>query len=63
MVSDVELVLDAHAVLGEGPIWLPADNMLAWVDIMGHRVHRFDPLTGRDESFDVGQPVGAVAPR
>ncbi len=63
MVSDVDLVLDAHAVLGEGPIWLPADNMLAWVDIMGHRVHRFDPLTGRDESFDVGQPVGAVAPR
>jgi sugar lactone lactonase YvrE len=62
-VNDVELVLDAHAALGEGPIWLPADNMLAWVDITGHRVHRFDPATGRDESFDVGQPVGAVAPR
>jgi sugar lactone lactonase YvrE len=33
---------------------------LYWVDIVRDQVHRFDPKTGEDESFDVGQNVGTV---
>jgi sugar lactone lactonase YvrE len=58
-----ELVLDAHARHGEGPLWHPTEHTLDWVDIMAGLVHRFDPLTGTDVSVDVGQPVGAVVPR
>jgi sugar lactone lactonase YvrE len=58
-----ELVLDARAGLGEGPLWDARSSELLWVDIMAGLVHRFDPATGANTAFDVGQPVGAVVPR
>jgi sugar lactone lactonase YvrE len=61
--DDVELVLDAKANLGEGPVWDDRTGEVVWVDIMAHAVHRFDPRTGADRVADVGQPVGAVALR
>jgi len=60
---DVEVVLDAHAAVGEGPVWDQRTNRLFWVDIMGHKVHVYDPATDHDTSVDVGQPVGAAALR
>lgn len=60
---EVELVLDAHAQLGEGPVWDGMTNVLMWVDIVGCVVHRFDPSVGCDRVVNVGKPVGAVAPR
>ena len=59
----VELLLDAHALVGEGPVWDDASGTLVWVDIMSNAVHRYDPATGRDVSIDVGQPVGAAVLR
>jgi sugar lactone lactonase YvrE len=61
--ADLETVVDEGASLGEGPVWDGARRSLVWVDIMAHEVHRLDPVTGRDAALDVGQPVGAVAPR
>jgi sugar lactone lactonase YvrE len=58
-----ELVLDARANLGEGPLWDARSGELLWVDIMVGIVHRFDLASGVDRAFDVGQPVGAVVPR
>jgi len=58
-----ELVLDARAGLGEGPLWDSRTGELLWVDIMAGLVHRFDPTSSTDSAFDVGQPVGAVVPR
>jgi sugar lactone lactonase YvrE len=58
-----ELVLDAHAGLGEGPLWDARSGALLWVDIMAGLVHRFDPAAGTDVTLAVGQPVGAVVPR
>jgi sugar lactone lactonase YvrE len=60
---DAEIVLDAHAELGEGPAWEAANRKLIWVDIKASRVHRFDPATGEDQTLDVGQHVGAAVPR
>jgi sugar lactone lactonase YvrE len=62
MTEHVEIVLDAHAELGEGPSWDPATRRLIWVDITAELVHRFDPASGQDERFEVGQPVGAAVP-
>ena len=62
MAAAVELALDAHAELGEGPSWDPATRRLIWVDITADLVHRFDPASGEDERFEVGQPVGAAVP-
>jgi sugar lactone lactonase YvrE len=60
---EVELVLDAGAEVGEGPAWDAQAGHLVWVDITGCLVHLFDPLTGANRSFEVGQHVGAAAPR
>ncbi len=58
----VELALDARADLGEAPVWDDRAGLLVWVDITAGRVHRFDPVFRRDETFDTGQPVGAAVP-
>ena len=58
-----ELVLDARALLGEGPVWDAAASVLYWVDIDRCLVHRFDPATGEDETMDAVEPAGAVVPR
>jgi sugar lactone lactonase YvrE len=59
---EVELVLDAGAELGEAPCWDSRAQILLWVDITAGIVHRFDPARDTDETFDVGQPVGAAVP-
>jgi sugar lactone lactonase YvrE len=57
-----ELLLDAHAALAEGPVWLEASNELVWVDIERGEVHWLDPATGADRSLNVGTRPGAVLP-
>lgn len=59
----VEVAVDSHAQLGEGPIWDEGSGQLIWVDILAGLIHRFDPGAGADETTEVGQPVGAVASR
>ncbi|MBP85370.1 MAG: hypothetical protein CMJ64_01420 [Planctomycetaceae bacterium] len=62
-MTTATLLLDAQATLGEGPIWDQRDNILWWIDINEHKLHRFDPATHEKETFDVGQRVGTVVPR
>jgi sugar lactone lactonase YvrE len=62
-VDEAELVLDARAEHGEGPMWYAAENLLVWLDIARHLVHLYDPGSGHDRTIDVGQPVSAVQPR
>jgi sugar lactone lactonase YvrE len=59
----VEVVLAAAARLGEGPVWDPRSSTLRWVDIERGQVHRFDPASGADTFFEVGEAVGTVAVR
>ncbi|MEH2070916.1 MAG: SMP-30/gluconolactonase/LRE family protein [Nostoc sp.] len=54
-------VLEARARLGEGPIWDSTKKQLYWIDTYNHKVHQFDPLTGKNSFFDVGDVVGAIA--
>lgn len=61
-MGEAERVLRARARLGEGPVWDAATGTLLWVDIYDHRVHRFDPATGRDQAWETGDVVSAVRP-
>ena len=63
MAGTPELVLDARALLGEGPVWDAPRGRLLWVDIEGFAVHVHDPATGGDRAVPVGEHVGCVAPR
>ncbi|MBP1993437.1 SMP-30/gluconolactonase/LRE family protein [Paenibacillus eucommiae] len=62
-MNTATLVLDAKAALGEGPSWDAERKLLYWVDITRESFHAFNPVTGTDEVFQVGQQVGAVVPR
>jgi sugar lactone lactonase YvrE len=55
-----QLVLPHHATLGEGAIWDERGQHLYWVDIAANRVMRFDPKTGDNLVYEVGQSVGTV---
>lgn len=61
-MADLELVLDVHAELGEGPVWDAERSVLLFVDIMRGDVHAFNPSTASDRVVNIGLPVGAVAP-
>lgn len=63
MSTQVELVVDAHAVIGEGALWNSAEQVLYWVDIMGNKLHVHDPSGESDRVMDIGQPVGTVVVR
>jgi sugar lactone lactonase YvrE len=58
-----ELVLDARASLGEGPVWDDRAGCLWWVDILEEAIHRTDPVSGRDEALPIGRMPGAVGLR
>jgi sugar lactone lactonase YvrE len=59
----VETVVAAGAELGEGPIWDERSGRIAWVDILGRRIHLTDSVTGATESIETPLHVGAIAPR
>jgi sugar lactone lactonase YvrE len=56
-----EPVGNIHSQWGEGPVWWR--GALYFVDIEGHHVHRYDPASGEEKTWDVGQRVGTVVPR
>lgn len=58
-----ELVHDAHAQLGESPVWDGRDSRLVWIDGFARTLHRFDPATRGDDPLPYELEVGAVAPR
>ena len=62
-MTDVTCVLDAGAELGEGTLWDPREGVLWWVDIWGSRIHRYDPATGRDDTWETPEYVGCVGVR
>jgi sugar lactone lactonase YvrE len=59
--ASVEVVVNLHARLGEGPRWDHRKGLLAWVDILGGHVHQTDPASGFTTTIQVGPEVGALA--
>jgi sugar lactone lactonase YvrE len=60
---DVELVVDSHDTVGEGPMWDDRESVLRWIDITGQRLHRYDPATGEHREVALPEPAGTIAPR
>ncbi|TLS46535.1 SMP-30/gluconolactonase/LRE family protein [Streptomyces montanus] len=62
-MTNVEVAVREQAALGEGPTWDPAAGRLVWVDILGSRVHTYEPVSGRRTVMATEQHVGAAKPR
>jgi sugar lactone lactonase YvrE len=59
--NEVELVVDAHCQLGEGPAYFY--DRLWWVDILGKRIHEYDPANGTHHAHIFDVQVTVVVPR
>lgn len=60
-MMSIEVVGGVKSQWGEGPVWWK--GALYYVDIEGHKIHRYSPETGEEISWNVGQRVGTVVPR
>ncbi|MFI8521682.1 SMP-30/gluconolactonase/LRE family protein [Streptomyces sp. NPDC085481] len=58
-----ETAVRESAELGEGPTWDEAGARLLWVDILGSRIHTYEPAGGRRTVLATDQHVGAAKPR
>jgi sugar lactone lactonase YvrE len=63
MTTPYEVAVRAEAELGEGPTWDAVAGRLLWIDILGSRLHTYDPATGRRSVRRTEQHIGAVKPR
>lgn len=60
---DITCVVDARAELGEGTIWDPAAGVLWWIDIWGKLIHRYNPATGQDDTWEAPEFLGCIGLR
>ena len=58
-----DLLFQSNAKLGEGPVWDHRAQLLYWADIEAFTLHVFDPATGTDRAFDLGEYIGSLAIR
>ena len=60
---DVKLVIPAQDIVGESAVWDDERGLLAWVDIIGQRIHRLDPQTGMHEVWPTPGLVTSIGLR
>ena len=56
-------VWNAKAELGEGTLWSRREQALYWLDILGRRLHRFDPASGAQATWQFDEEISAAAER
>jgi sugar lactone lactonase YvrE len=61
--TDIERVLKAEALIGEGPLWSARSQRLYWADIVGKKVHIFNPTDGSNETYDLPELVTSISTR
>jgi sugar lactone lactonase YvrE len=49
--------------VGECPVWHAGERRLYWVDILEKKIHRFDPATAKNETFELPEIVPCIGLR
>ncbi|WP_269713327.1 SMP-30/gluconolactonase/LRE family protein [Caulobacter sp. NIBR2454] len=62
-MTDVQCVWPVEAELGEGPVWMAGENAIWFVDIKKKNIHRFEPSTGRRDTWAAPDQPGFIVPR
>ncbi len=60
-MAEVEILLDAHATIGEAPTWSAAEAALYWIDVKAPALHRYHPMSGEARHWPVTSDIGAFA--
>ena len=59
-MPEVELLVDAKDILGEGVIWNPDEQAVYWCDNLKSSIQRYHPATGDHRVWDMPEPVGCI---
>lgn len=62
-MSIVKPVWQIPAQLGEGPVWVAAENAVYWVDIFSNKVHRYALADGAKKTWTFDFEVTSLNPR
>lgn len=62
-MTTTTVAVKSAAEVGEGPFWVPGDNIVHWVDIVSGHILTTDYGTGHTERFVYKEMVGAAVPR
>ena len=62
-MTEVTCVLDAHAELGECPVWSAEEGALYWVDTYAPALSRLDPATGDTARWPMPLRIGSFGLR
>ncbi len=57
-----KILLNTQAILGEGSIWHPKEQLLYWVDIDKGILYTYNPAGGEEKKYELGKKVGTVVP-
>jgi sugar lactone lactonase YvrE len=58
---DIQVACDAIMQVGEGPLWVPEEKALYWVDIDGRAVNRLCSASGKHEQWAMPAEPSALA--
>jgi xylono-1,5-lactonase len=61
-MSNVTSLTPSRALLGEGPVWVPREGRLYWVDLIGKRLHAHHLVSGENLSWSMPEMVGWIIP-
>ena len=59
----MEMIIDAKAQLGEGPLWDVTEERLYWIDSLGPAVHSCDLNGDTRRTWALPEPIGSLAIR
>ena len=57
----VDIVLDAGALIGESPVWSAEERVLYWIDIKAPALYRLDPDSKSQQNWKLPAEIGAYA--
>ncbi len=63
IVEDLKCLWQGASVCGEGPLWVPEQHSLYWVDIDGCKAHRYRMEDGSVNSWEFPEKTGWLLPR
>ena len=57
----LELLIDAHATIGESPTWVAAENALYWIDVKAPALYRYGLADAQQRCWKLASDAGAFA--
>jgi len=62
MDATIQALPAAASLVGESPLWHPTEHALYWCDITGRCLHRFEPASGQQRTWQFASDVACCAP-